>query len=170
MLAYPSTYLLTKGSTRYAPVSKLTSKHQRLGYSKELHTPHLLTREELADHLVKYVAEFNLNLLNSAAIQTTTYDTVTKRWTVEIHTPSGRKTIVAKQLIQATGIGAQKPYLPSIADADKYRGISVHSVDYRNAEELAKRGAKASLLLSGVAPFRRVSPTSNAKPHNSQRS
>lgn len=93
----------------------------------------------------KYVAAFNLNVITSAKIKATQYDDSVKRWTVKFETPSGEYTAVSKQLVQATGVGSQKPNLPSIADRHLYKGISLHSAQYKNAKELRERGAKVSL-------------------------
>lgn len=121
-----------------------TPKLTQAGYDKELRTPHLLTRNELASQLRRYVDTFNLNIMNSAQIQSTHYDTATERWQVRFQTPAGEYTATAKQLVLATGIGSQKPNIPQIADRQLYQGISVHSAEYRNARELKDKGVKVS--------------------------
>ena len=116
-----------------------------LGYPKELQSPHLLTKDELAEQVRKYVAAFNLNVITSAKIKSTQYDDSTKRWTVRLETPAGEHRVVSKHLVQATGIGSQKPYIPSIPDSHLYKGISIHSASYKNAKELKEKGAKVNL-------------------------
>jgi hypothetical protein len=44
------------------------------GYDKDLQTPHLLTRDDLASQVRRYVETFNLNVINSARITWTEYD------------------------------------------------------------------------------------------------
>lgn len=87
---------------------------------------------------------FNLSMVNSAQIQSTHYDTTTERWQVKFQTPAGKYTATAKQLVQATGVGSQKPNMPQVADRQLYQGISVHSAQYKNAQELKNKGVKVS--------------------------
>ncbi|KAE8356064.1 hypothetical protein BDV28DRAFT_145563 [Aspergillus coremiiformis] len=121
-----------------------------MGYDKELQTPHLLTRDELASHLRRYVETFNLNIITSAQIQSTRYYPSTNLWEVEFKTPAGQLTARAKHLVLATGIGSQVPYLPPMEDSQLYHGVSIHSAQYQNARQLAEKGAK-SVLIVGAA-------------------
>ncbi|KAL1629247.1 hypothetical protein SLS56_005470 [Neofusicoccum ribis] len=119
-------------------------------YAKELQSPHLLTKDELAEQVRRYVAAFNLNIITSAKIQSTVYDQSARRWTVMFQTPAGHRTAVSKHLVQATGIGSQKIYLPPIADDHLYKGISLHSAHYKNAQELKEKGAKSVLIIGSA--------------------
>ncbi|KAF7553047.1 hypothetical protein G7Z17_g3903 [Cylindrodendrum hubeiense] len=119
-------------------------------YDKEFQAPHLLSRDELAEQVRRYVAAFNLNIINSAKIQSTTYDQAAKQWVVKFDTPAGRRTAVSKHVVQATGIGSQQLYLPHMDDAEKYKGISVHSAQYTNAKVLAEQGAKSVLVIGSA--------------------
>lgn len=112
------------------------------GYDKELQTPYLLSRSDLASQVSRYIETFNLNIINSAKIQSTHYDPSTERWHISFQTPAGPRSAVSKHLVLATGIGSQKPNMPQIADRDLYQGISVHSAQYQNAKVLAENGAK----------------------------
>jgi cation diffusion facilitator CzcD-associated flavoprotein CzcO len=88
------------------------------------------------------VEKFNLNMITSAKIQSTQYDESAKRWIIDFQTPHGKRTAVSKQLVLATGFGSQKPNLPTIADREMYRGISIHSAGYKNAAALKEQGVK----------------------------
>ncbi|GAB1319243.1 Flavoprotein involved in K+ transport [Madurella fahalii] len=121
-----------------------------MAYDKELQTPHLLTRDELAEQVRRYVKTFNLNMINSAQIRSTTYDQSAKRWTVKFQTPSGQHTAVSKHLVQATGFGSQKIYIPPMADEGLYKGISIHSAHYKNATELKEKGVKSVLIIGSA--------------------
>jgi cation diffusion facilitator CzcD-associated flavoprotein CzcO len=122
---------------------KLINRDQ-LGYDKELQTPHLLSRSDLASQVSRYIETFNLNIINSAKIQSTHYDPSTERWHIKFQTPAGQRSAVSKHLVLATGIGSQKPNIPDIADKDLYQGITIHSAQYQNAKVLAEKGAKVS--------------------------
>ncbi|KAH6983533.1 monooxygenase [Ilyonectria sp. MPI-CAGE-AT-0026] len=119
-------------------------------YDKELQSPHLLSRDELAEQVRRYVSKFNLNIINSVKIQSTTYDQSAKQWIVKFETPAGQRTAVSKHLVQATGIGSQQAYLPPMEDTEQYKGISLHSVQYTNAKKLTEQGAKSVLIIGSA--------------------
>lgn len=118
-------------------------------YDKELQSPHHLTKDELAQHMRRYVEAFHLNVVNSAKITQTT-QLPDKRWCVEFCTPTGAYTVIAKHLVQATGIASQKPYSPSIADKDLYRGINIHSAQFKNGEQLREQGVDTVLIVGSA--------------------
>ncbi|ROT37870.1 FAD/NAD(P)-binding domain-containing protein [Sodiomyces alkalinus F11] len=121
-----------------------------LQYPKEVHSPHLLSRDDLAEQVRRYVTALNLNVITSANIQSTVYDPSTKRWTVKFQTPEGGRTAVAKHLVQASGVSSQKKYLPKMADEHLYKGTSFHSELYKNANELKERGIKSVLIVGSA--------------------
>jgi len=99
-----------------------------------------LSKDELASQIRRYVEAFNLNLITSAKIQTTQYDLSDQKWRVEIETPPGRRAIMSKHLVIATGFGTQKPRIPSIPGEDDYQGITIHSALFKNGIELKQKG------------------------------
>ncbi|KOC15292.1 putative monooxygenase [Aspergillus flavus AF70] len=121
-----------------------------MSYDEELRAPHLLTRDELASQVRRYVETFKLNMITSAQILSTKYDPSTRLWEVKIKTPAGQQTAHSKHLVLATGISSQEPYLPSVADSDFYQGTSLHSAQYRNAKQLAETGAKSVLVVGSA--------------------
>ncbi|KAG5795366.1 hypothetical protein H9Q69_005563 [Fusarium xylarioides] len=121
-----------------------------MSYPKELRGFHRLSKHELANHLAQYVASFNLNVITSAAIKSTVYDTPSDQWKIELQTPTGTVTVTAKQLVQATGVSSQKPYVPTIANAEVYKGINIHSSDYKNARALIEQGVKSVLIVGSA--------------------
>lgn len=109
-------------------------------YPEEL--PVILTREHLAEHMKRYAAHFNLNILHSSAAEGSSFNKITQTWTVRIRTPTGPKTVTAKHLVQATGLGGNEPYVPEIPGAELYKGVNIHSVGYKNPRTLSDKGAK----------------------------
>ncbi|KAG4288489.1 hypothetical protein FPRO06_06141 [Fusarium proliferatum] len=99
-----------------------------MSYPEELRGLHRLSKDELANHLAQYVASFNLNVITSTTIQSTVYD----------------------RSIQATGVSSQKPYVPTIASAEVYKGINIHSSDYKNARALVEQGVKSVLIIGSA--------------------
>lgn len=96
-------------------------------YAEELTGKHMLTRDDLAGPVRKYVEAFNLNMIASAKIKSTVYDGSSKRWTIKFQTPDGQRTAIAKHVVQATGISSHIPYIPIMPDPQLYKGLSIHS-------------------------------------------
>ncbi|KKY36778.1 putative flavoprotein involved in k+ transport [Diaporthe ampelina] len=119
-------------------------------YAAELQSPHLLTKDDLAGQLRKYAAAFQLNVINSAKILSTSFDAASKQWTVSLSTPAGEHTVVSKHLVQATGIGSQKPFVPAIADEGQFGGVSIHSTRYKNGKEMVAQGVKSVVIVGSA--------------------
>lgn len=81
-------------------------------------------------------------MITSAEIQSTQYNQLAKQWTVQLRTPIGKRTVICKHLVQATGIASQKPYIPELDNSNPYEGINIHSNEYQNASKLREQGAK----------------------------
>ncbi|KAH7244497.1 uncharacterized protein BKA55DRAFT_692296 [Fusarium redolens] len=121
-----------------------------MSYPEELRGTYRLSKDELANHLIQYVATFNLNVITSAQVQSTMYNKSNEKWTVRLQTPAGAITVTAKHLVQATGVSSQKPYVPFIPDRQVYKGISIHSSDYKNCQRLANQGVKSVLIIGSA--------------------
>ncbi|OGM45374.1 hypothetical protein ABOM_005627 [Aspergillus bombycis] len=119
-------------------------------YGQELRTPHILTKGELTAQVRCYVETFNLNMINSAEIQSTQYDPSVGNWEIIFQTPTGLYRTVSKQLLLSTGIGSQIPHIPAIGDQNLYQGISLHSAQYKNARELKEKGARSVLIIGSA--------------------
>lgn len=104
----------------------------------------MLTRDDLAGQVRKYVEAFNLNMITSAKIKSTVYDRSSKRWTIKFQTPDGQRTAIAKHIVQATGISSQIPYIPTMPDSQLYKGLSIHSEFFKSGNELKAKGVKVS--------------------------
>ncbi|RSL74463.1 hypothetical protein CEP53_000278 [Fusarium sp. AF-6] len=125
---------------------RILTDQLRLDYPKEQHSPHLLTKDELAQQVQRYVATFHLNFITSAKIQSSVYNQSTRRWTIKFQTPSGQRVAVSKHLVQATGVRSQKSYWPLVPDECLYKGINLHSVEFKNGDELKKQGVKVRYI------------------------
>lgn len=104
----------------------------------------MLSKDELASQVRRYVETFNLNIITSAKIKSTQYDMSTERWEIEIDTPAGKRKVSSKQLVLATGFGSQKPNMPYIPGRELYRGTSIHSAQFKSGMDLKERGIKVS--------------------------
>ncbi|KAG8676498.1 hypothetical protein FPOAC2_02628 [Fusarium poae] len=121
-----------------------------MNYQDEFMGDHLLSKDELADHLRRFVSCFDINVITSAKIQSTVYDKLNKKWTIEVKTPAAVVVVAAKHVVQATGIASQKPNVPTITNTNTYKGIAIHSSDYRNGQHLAKQGIKSVLIVGSA--------------------
>ncbi|RAH46720.1 putative flavoprotein [Aspergillus brunneoviolaceus CBS 621.78] len=119
-------------------------------YGPELQSPHLLSRDDLAEQVRRYVATFQLNVITSAQIQSTQYNQATQQWQIKIQTPTAQRTAIAKHLVLATGIASQQPFVPSIPNKDAYQGINIHSTQYQNARKLVDQGVKSVLVIGSA--------------------
>ncbi|KAI4853210.1 hypothetical protein E4T44_00985 [Aureobasidium sp. EXF-8845] len=110
----------------------------------------VLRRDDLAAHLRNYVKTFGLDVINSVEIISTTQEQ-DGRWTVRLRTPQGEHKVLAKHLVQATGIGSQIPYTPAILERDAYKGIAMHSSQYKNTASLTAQGVKSVCVVGSAS-------------------
>ncbi|EFX01714.1 flavin-containing monooxygenase [Grosmannia clavigera kw1407] len=150
-----------------------------IDYDKELQSPHLLTRDELASQVKRFVQTIPLNILYQTTVRSTRLDSRTGQWTVILSTAGGKtRTLVAKHLVQATGLGSQVPNKPKIKVEAPFSGADLHSATFKNASELHARGVRSVAVIGlgiydviGVAAGDRMSLTlpSFVDGHMSQR-
>ncbi|KAK6007430.1 hypothetical protein QM012_004244 [Aureobasidium pullulans] len=110
----------------------------------------MLTKDDLAEHVKKYAHSFNLDIINSAEIVKTTRGE-DGQWQIKFKTADKSEvTVTARHLVQATGIGSQKPYLPPTTNQKAYKGTSLHSSDFKNAEKLKAQGIKSVCIVGSA--------------------
>ncbi|CAN8101232.1 unnamed protein product [Discula destructiva] len=112
--------------------------------------PVILTRTDLADHMKNYVATFHLNMLNSSSVQESSFNQTTRTWNFKIRTPFGTKVVKSKHLVQSTGIGGQCGYVPDIPGAMDFKGVNIHSEQYKNPRTLSDKGAKSVIIVGSA--------------------
>lgn len=113
-------------------------------YPEEM-MPKFMNRDDLADQMETLAEKLKLNTLLSTTIKSTKWDEQEWRWILELETPFGSKTVRAKQLVQATGIGSQVPNQPDLPGAEKFKGVVMHSARFKNGKELVDMGAKVRM-------------------------
>lgn len=104
--------------------------------------PVILSRDDLAAHMKKYASTFNLNILHSSRVEGSSFNTTTRMWTIKVRTPAGSKIVRSKHLVQCTGIGGSKGFVPNLPGAEEYQGVNIHSERYKNPRTLTDQGAK----------------------------
>ncbi|KAF4341574.1 K+ transport flavoprotein [Fusarium beomiforme] len=121
-----------------------------MGYPDKCRGTYCLSKDDLADHLARYVDSFNLNIITSVKIQSTVYDKSKQEWTILLQVPTGAVTVTAKHLVQATGVSSQKPYIPFVADKQMYTGVNIHSSGYKNGQTMVEQGVKSVLIIDSA--------------------
>ncbi|KAH0269538.1 P-loop containing nucleoside triphosphate hydrolase protein, partial [Aureobasidium melanogenum] len=110
----------------------------------------MLTRDDLAAHVRNYAQTFKLDIINSAEIIQTTQGE-DGQWQIKFRTADRREVVAtARHLVQATGIGSQKPYVPPMTEREAYKGTSLHSSEYKNAVELKSQGKKTVCIVDSA--------------------
>lgn len=115
-------------------------------YDKDLQSPHHLSKDELGAQIQRYAAAFNLNIITSAKILSTSFDLVRQHWSISLDTPNGQRLVTCKHLVQATGFASQVPYVPAISNTALYQGVVLHSAKYTNSKQLLNEGVKVSCI------------------------
>lgn len=110
----------------------------------------MLTKDDLAAHVKNYAQTFHLDIISSAEIVQTTRGE-DGQWHIKFRTGNQREAMVtARHLVQATGIGSQKPYLPPMTERQTYNGTSLHSSEYKNAKQLKAQGIKTVCIVGSA--------------------
>lgn len=110
----------------------------------------------------KYATTFNLNILHSSSVEGSSFNTATHTWTVKVRTPTGSKVVRAKHLVQSTGVGGSKPFVPNLPGAEDYKGVNIHSERYKNPQTLTDQGAKVrddKSIQKHYIPLTEISPS-----------
>ena len=119
-----------------------------LAYSEE--TSDLLRRDELSSHMSQFANEFDLNsrVIYQSSPKSTIYDEERELWESKITCSGRERQVSAKYLVLAHGGGYSGRFIPDIPGDNIFRGFIQHSVDFRNAENLVKNGAKVQFFFS----------------------
>lgn len=119
------------------------------GYHPKLQDK-ILSRDDLTAHLKGYYKLLDLHVINSVKITKTTLSE-DGRWRIEFNWTWGTRTAIAKHLVQATEIGSQVPYTPSISEQEAYGGIAMHSSLYQNAHALKAQGIQSVCVVGSAS-------------------
>ncbi|KAG8157406.1 hypothetical protein KVR01_012790 [Diaporthe batatas] len=148
-LARPGDNWATRYDSMRFHIGKSGCNPPFMPYPDEL--PLILTRDMLAGHMRDFASKFNLNILHSSWLVGSSFNKTKGVWNAKIHTPFGIKTVRAPQLVQATGVGCDHPYIPKLPGKELYKGVaSIHSKHYKNPKVLQDKGAK-SVIVVGAA-------------------
>jgi cation diffusion facilitator CzcD-associated flavoprotein CzcO len=109
--------------------------------------PYNLSSHDLAAGMQNYVDMHNIQVWLSSSLDKAQWDDELRSWTVTVRKQGQSKTLRVKHLVMAIGGGIDEPRYPSYANRDKYQGMVLHSIDWKNAN--AFEGKNAIIIGSG---------------------
>lgn len=102
-----------------------------------------LTKDQLAEGYEAWISRYKINVWSGAEMISASWDEETKWWTLRIQCAKagGPKEIWCRYLIFAAGVGCHTPKMPSLENRNAFKGVVMHSNDYRDASAWSgKRG------------------------------
>ncbi|KAH8816732.1 hypothetical protein F5884DRAFT_842242 [Xylogone sp. PMI_703] len=89
----------------------------------------------------EHVKKFGINIWTATNMESSSWSEERRLWTCKLNR-SGREVILtAHHLVFALGAGSLAPLTPQIAGREKFKGITLHSADYKSATDWkGKRG------------------------------
>lgn len=109
--------------------------------------PMYLTKDQIADWLEHYADILGLAVWSGAQLESTSYDSTTKRWTVQVQRADGsRRELHPSHVVVATGVFGV-PNLVSIPGSDHFQGTFIHATQYGGGMDVS--GVRALVVGSG---------------------
>ncbi|HEX5508256.1 MAG TPA: NAD(P)/FAD-dependent oxidoreductase [Pseudolabrys sp.] len=151
----------------------IVDRHERIGDNwrkryhsltlhNEVHVNHLpympfpptfpvyIPKDKLANWFEAYVEAMELNFWTGTELVAGSYDEANKCWQVTLRHKDGSERIMRpRHLVFATGVSSIPTYPKDVPGLDSFRGVKVHSGDFKNAEEW--RGHNALVLGTGTS-------------------
>ncbi|OVA15085.1 Pyridine nucleotide-disulfide oxidoreductase [Macleaya cordata] len=102
--------------------------------------PTFLSKEQFILYLENYASHFNISPLYNRRVELATFNKDTGKWCVKVKNigTDDFEEYVTRFLVVATGETAD-PYVPEIEGLDGFRGEILHSTEYKNGENYAKK-------------------------------
>lgn len=100
-------------------------------------TPYHLKISDLESGYKKFVKTYALDVWLSSNMEKAHWSNKTKTWTLMVNRQGMREEVRSRHLVLAIGGGGTVPKIPHVANRDKFKGKSLHSVDYKNAKQWA---------------------------------
>jgi cation diffusion facilitator CzcD-associated flavoprotein CzcO len=109
--------------------------------------PTFLPKDKLAGFLQAYAEFMELNVWTGTALDSATYDPETRRWTANLQTADGLRTVHVPHMVLATGTVSGAPRMPSLPGLDSFGGEVLHSSAFTSG--LDYRGQRAIVIGTG---------------------
>jgi hypothetical protein len=122
---------------RYDSVKLHTSRdyNQLLGTPRPFRPedPYHLRSHDVAAGFQRYVETFGINVMTSTTVTSAEFDATRKVWTIAALRGGEVVTLRARHIVLATGSMGANPVSPSYAHREKFRGDTIHALNWNNA-------------------------------------
>ncbi|TFK75723.1 FAD/NAD-binding domain-containing protein [Pluteus cervinus] len=90
---------------------------------------------KMGDWLESYAKSLELNVWASSTVLNAIQDEISGKWRVKINRNGVESILTVTHLVFATGLGDKYPNIPKIPDQEKFRGITLHSTQFKRASD-----------------------------------
>ncbi|KAH9232119.1 hypothetical protein K456DRAFT_54581 [Colletotrichum gloeosporioides 23] len=112
--------------------------------------PRFLTGDKVAEFMEHYGQLMGLDIQYDSDVTKVTYDEVAKKYTVQVTTPEGTRTLSAKHVVLATGLFGDGPIVPEFKGQESFKGQIYHSKHHRSAADIPDVGSKKVVVIGSA--------------------
>ncbi|KAI8297624.1 hypothetical protein K4K61_012584 [Colletotrichum sp. SAR11_59] len=112
--------------------------------------PRFLTGDKVAEFMEHYGQLMGLDIQYDSDVTKVTYDEVAKKYTVQVSTPEGTRTLSAKHVVLATGLFGDEPIVPEFKGQESFKGQIYHSKHHRSAADIPDVGNKKVVVIGSA--------------------
>lgn len=123
---------------RYESVKLHTCKeyaHLPFGRTFSLEDPYFLTGKDLARGYSNWTRKYAINVKLSTNLDSASWDGNGGKWELNVTSNGHQRRMTARHLVLALGAAGQTPKMPAYANRELFKGIAMHSKDYKSAWE-----------------------------------
>ncbi|TKX20531.1 pyridine nucleotide-disulfide oxidoreductase-like protein 5 [Elsinoe australis] len=111
---------------------------------------YMLTTKMIGSGFQRWVERFGIDVRLGTTVHDATWKEDSRIWEIHIAGPGGERVLNANNLVLACGAYANTPVSPVWPGRGKYKGVAMHSVDYRSAKSWAgQRGVVVGTANTG---------------------
>ncbi|EEP75592.1 predicted protein [Uncinocarpus reesii 1704] len=112
-----------------------------------------LTKRDVAKGFTSWFNKYGINAWFSTSFESGKWDDSRKEWTIRVIREQKEIMLTTKHFVFAIGGGGQIPKMPTFPGREKFKGVVLHSVDYRDSKDWAgKRGVVVGAANTDVIP------------------
>lgn len=109
--------------------------------------PVFTPKDRMGDWLEVYARALDLNVRTDTTVRSSTYDTATATWELELDSAGQVHTVRPRHVVLATGLSGTEPLVPDFEGTDLFRGEVLHSAQYRT--DPARAGTSVVVVGTG---------------------
>jgi cation diffusion facilitator CzcD-associated flavoprotein CzcO len=114
--------------------------------------PRYLDQEHIAKWMEHYEHVMALNIRHDTLARKIEYNESMQRWSIELQSKDGTKTIIPKHVVLATGLLSDFPVRPTFSGEDIFNGKVYHTVAHKSAALVPElRSKKIAIIGSGTS-------------------